>query len=117
MLRLQDVYPFVHELETRLSHALELSVQSTEFIQLSESDVRDFIKFMHPVECAIWRKKAFGSPVSFPSLIQNKASNEISEVKGVHRIFHDLLEKSELCLKELKSQLDLVNIERGEPIV
>ncbi|KAG5586172.1 hypothetical protein H5410_046606 [Solanum commersonii] len=40
VLRLQDVYPFVHELETRLSHDLELSVQSAEFIQLSESDVR-----------------------------------------------------------------------------
>ncbi|WMV45016.1 hypothetical protein MTR67_038401 [Solanum verrucosum] len=61
VLRLPDVFPFVRELETRLSHALELSVQSTEFIQLSESDVREFIKFMHPVKCAIRRQEALGS--------------------------------------------------------
>ncbi|KAG5586182.1 hypothetical protein H5410_046616 [Solanum commersonii] len=117
VLRLQDVYPFVHELATRLSHASKLSVQSVEFIQLLENDVREFIKFMQPVKCAIWRQKAFGSPVSFPSLIQDKARNEISDVKGMHHIFCDLLENLELCLKELESQLDLVNIERGEPIV
>ncbi|KAH0633347.1 hypothetical protein KY284_036133 [Solanum tuberosum] len=117
VLRLQDVHPFVHELATRLSHALELSVQSAEFIQLPENDVREFIKFLHPVKCAIWCQKAFGSPVSFPSLIQDKVRNERSDVKGMHRIFCDLLEKSELCLKELESQLDLVNLERGEPIV
>ncbi|KAG5584725.1 hypothetical protein H5410_045159 [Solanum commersonii] len=35
----------------------------------------------------------------------------------VHHVFCDLLEKSKLCLKELESQLSLVNIERGEPII
>ncbi|WMV46159.1 hypothetical protein MTR67_039544 [Solanum verrucosum] len=111
-LRLKDVFPFVHELATMLSHALELSVQSTKFIQLSESDVREFIKFMHPVKCAIRRQKAFGSPVSFPSLMQDEAGNEGSEINGVHSIFCDLVEKSELCLKKVESQLGLVNIER-----
>ncbi|KAK4706410.1 hypothetical protein R3W88_034031 [Solanum pinnatisectum] len=116
-LRLQDVFPFVHELATRLSHALELSVQSTEFIQLSESDVREFIKFMHPVKCAIWRQKEFGSLVSFPSLMQDEAGNEGSEINDVRSIFCDLLEKLELCLKKVEIQLGLANIERGEPIV
>ncbi|KAK4731145.1 hypothetical protein R3W88_024133 [Solanum pinnatisectum] len=117
VLRLQDIFSFVHELATRLSHALELSVQSAEFIQLSESDVHEFIQFMHQAKCAIRRQKAFGSLVSFPSLMQDEAGNERSEIKCVHHIFCDLLEKSELCLKELESQLGLVNIERGEPIV
>ncbi|KAK4707279.1 hypothetical protein R3W88_033126 [Solanum pinnatisectum] len=115
-LRLQDVFPFVHELATRLSHALELIVQSTEFIQLSESDVREFIKFMHPVKCAIRHQKEFGNPVSFPSLMQDEAGNEGSEINDVHSIFCDLLEKSELCLKKVERQLGLANIERGEPI-
>ncbi|WMV45010.1 hypothetical protein MTR67_038395 [Solanum verrucosum] len=114
VLRLQDIFPFVHELATRLSHALELSVQLAEFIQLSESDVHEFIQFMHRVKCAIRRQKAFGSPVSFPSLMQDEARNERSEIEGVQHVFCDLLEKSEMCLKELESQLGLVNIERGK---
>uniref|UniRef100_M1DN70 Uncharacterized protein n=1 Tax=Solanum tuberosum TaxID=4113 RepID=M1DN70_SOLTU len=60
---------------------------------------------MHPVKCTIRRQEALGSPVSFPSLIQDEAGNERFEIKGVHRIFCDLLEKLELCLKELESQL------------
>ncbi|KAH0632785.1 hypothetical protein KY284_035571 [Solanum tuberosum] len=117
MLRLQDVFPFVRELATRLSCALELSVQSAEFLQLSDSDVREFIKFMHPVKCAIRRQQTFGSPVSFPSLMQSEAGNERIEIEGVHRVFCDLQEKMELCLKKLESQLGLINKERGEPIV
>ncbi|KAG5584718.1 hypothetical protein H5410_045152 [Solanum commersonii] len=117
MLRLQDVFPFVRELATRLSCALELSVQSAEFIQLSDSDVCEFIKFMHPVKCAIRHQQTFGSPVSFPSLMQSEAGNEGIEIEGVHRVFCDLQEKMELCLKKLESQLGLINKERGEPIV
>ncbi|WMV46303.1 hypothetical protein MTR67_039688 [Solanum verrucosum] len=61
VLRLHDTFPFVRELETRLSHALELCAQSAEFIQLSESDVCEFIKFMHPVKFAMRRQKVLGS--------------------------------------------------------
>ncbi|KAK4706204.1 hypothetical protein R3W88_034240 [Solanum pinnatisectum] len=73
-------FPFVHELATRLSHALELSVQSTEFIRLSR------------VMC-------------------------VSLLSSCIRIFCDLLENLELCLKKVEIQLGLANIERGEPIV
>ncbi|WMV46165.1 hypothetical protein MTR67_039550 [Solanum verrucosum] len=104
VLRLQDVFPFVRELETRLSHDLELSV-ITEFIQLLESDMHEFIKFMYLVKCTIRHQEALGSPVSFPSLMQDEAGNERFEIKGVHRVFCDLLEILELCLKELESQL------------
>jgi len=93
VLRLQDVFPFVLELATRLSHALELSVQSTEFIQLSKSDVWVFIKFMHPVKCAIQRREAFGSPVSFSSLMLGDARNERFEIEGVNHVFCDSLRK------------------------
>ena len=72
LLRLHDACPFVHELETRLSHAFELSMQSGEYIQLSKSGVREFIKFMHPVKCAITHQEAFGSPDSFLFLIQDE---------------------------------------------
>ncbi|KAH0738108.1 hypothetical protein KY290_036813 [Solanum tuberosum] len=115
VLRLHDAFPFVRELETRLSHALELNMQSSEYIQLLESGVHEFIKFMHPVKCAIRRQEAFGSTVSFPSLMQDEA--ERFEIKSVHHVFCDLLEKLEMCPKELESQLGLVNKGRGEPIV
>ncbi|KAG5610189.1 hypothetical protein H5410_021470, partial [Solanum commersonii] len=111
-----DVFPFVCELATRLSHALESSEQSAE-LELSDSDVCEFIKFMLPLRCAIENQEAFGSHVSFPSLMQGEAGNERFEIEGVHRIFCDLLEKLEPCLKKLESQLGLVNKERGELIV
>ncbi|WMV46164.1 hypothetical protein MTR67_039549 [Solanum verrucosum] len=60
-------------------------MQSSEYVQLSESGVRQFIKFMHSVKCAIGRQEEFGSP-----------------------------EKLEMCPKELESQLGLVNRERGK---
>ncbi|KAK4731255.1 hypothetical protein R3W88_024243 [Solanum pinnatisectum] len=103
VLRLTDVFPLVHELVTRLSHALEFSMQLAEFIQLSESD------------SAIRLQKAYDSPVSFRSLMQDEAGNERCEIKGVHHVFYDLLEKSEyepivgywseylLTIKELES--------------
>ncbi|KAH0633341.1 hypothetical protein KY284_036127 [Solanum tuberosum] len=81
------------EQATRLSHALELNVQSTEFIQLSKSDVWEFIKFMHPVKCAIQRREAFGSPVSFSSLMLGDARNERFEIEGVNHVFCDSLRK------------------------
>uniref|UniRef100_A0A3Q7I3L6 Uncharacterized protein n=1 Tax=Solanum lycopersicum TaxID=4081 RepID=A0A3Q7I3L6_SOLLC len=84
VLRLQDDYRFVHDLETRISHALELSMQSAEYIQLSESGVREFIKFMHPVKCAITHQEAFGSLGSFLFLMQDEV--ERFEIKGMHRV-------------------------------
>ncbi|WMV46163.1 hypothetical protein MTR67_039548 [Solanum verrucosum] len=88
-------------------------MQSTEFIELSESDVQEFIKFMHLVKIPIRHQEAFDIPVSFPSLMQGGAGNERLEIEGVHRVFLDLLEKLELCLKKLESQLGLINKERG----
>ncbi|XP_059305337.1 E3 ubiquitin-protein ligase UPL5-like isoform X2 [Lycium ferocissimum] len=105
MLRLQDAFPFVRELATRLSHALGLSVRSAEFMGLLGSDVCEFIKFMHPVKSAIRRQEAFGRE-GFEMLIE-----------GVHCVFCKLLEKLELCLKKLESQLCLKKIGRCEPIV
>ena len=84
VFRLQDACPFVHEMETRLSHALELSMQSGEYIQLSESGVREFIKSMHPVKCAITHQEAFGSLGSFLFLMQDEV--ERFEIKGMHRV-------------------------------
>ncbi|TMX03757.1 hypothetical protein EJD97_014375 [Solanum chilense] len=84
VLRLQDDYPFVHELGTRISHALELGMQSAEYIQLSESGVHEFIKFMHPVKCAIRYQEAFGSLDNFLFSVQDEV--ERFEIKVVHRV-------------------------------
>ena len=72
VLIFQDACPFVYELETRLSHAFDLSMQSGEYIQLSESGVPEFIKLMHPVNCAITYQEAFGSLDSFLFLIKDE---------------------------------------------
>ncbi|KAH0682782.1 hypothetical protein KY289_020534 [Solanum tuberosum] len=48
---LHDVFPFVRKLATRLSLALELRVQLADLY--SYHDVCEFIKFMHPIKCAI----------------------------------------------------------------
>ncbi|TMW87503.1 hypothetical protein EJD97_019877 [Solanum chilense] len=114
VLTLHHVFPFVDELATTLSHSLELSAQSPDFKQLSDSDVLVFIQLMHSVEQVIRRQTAFGSPVSLPWLMQDEEANEL---KGVHTIICNLLDKMELCLKELENQLALVNIGRREPIV
>ncbi|MCD7462697.1 hypothetical protein HAX54_049129 [Datura stramonium] len=126
VLRLQDAFPFVRELATSLSRALELSARSAEFMGLSGSDVHEFIKFMHPVKCAIRRQEAFGCPVSFPSLKLGNSEagreryemhNYKKQIEGVHHVFCNLLEKLELCLKKLDSRLGLMKKGRGEPIV
>lgn len=126
VLRLHDAFPFVLELATSLSRALELSVRSPEFMGLSGSDVREFIKFMHPVKCAIRRQEVFGCPVSFPSLKQGNSEagrerydmhNYQKQIEGVHHVFCNLLDKLELCLKKLDSQLGLMKKGRAEPIV
>lgn len=126
VLRLEDTFPSVCELAKRLTCALELSAQSTEFMELLGSDVCEFIKFMHHVKCAIQRQQAFGCPVSFPLLKQgnSEAGRERIEmdsykkqIEGVYRIFCNLLDKLDLCLKKLESQLGLIKNGRAEPIV
>ena len=72
---------------------------------------------MHLVKCAMRRQEAFGSPISIPSLIQGEAGMKIFEIEHMHRVFSNLLEKTEVCLKKLESQLGLINKERDEPIV
>lgn len=109
-------FPFLHEMTTRLSCALELSVQSTQFIELSDKDVHEFIKFMHMVKSAIRHQEAFDIPVRFPSLLQGEAGNERLEIEGVHHVFLDQPEKLKPCLRKLESQLSLINKERGEHI-
>ncbi|KAK4731600.1 hypothetical protein R3W88_024588 [Solanum pinnatisectum] len=102
-VKIVGCFPFVHQLTTWLLCALELSVQSTKFIQLSDNDVHMFIRFIHPV--------------NFPSLIQGEAGNERFGIEGVHHVYYDLLEKLKLCLKELDCQIGLVKKERDEPII
>uniref|UniRef100_M1DI63 Uncharacterized protein n=1 Tax=Solanum tuberosum TaxID=4113 RepID=M1DI63_SOLTU len=87
-------YPDNHLLEQHQEH-LEMfyTYKCKEIEQLSKSDVWEFIKFMHPVKCAIQRREAFGSPVSFSSLMLGDARNERFEIEGVNHVFCDSLRK------------------------
>ena len=58
----------------------------------------------------------FGSTLSFPSFMQGEVGNERLEIEGVHHVCYDLLEKLELFLIKLESQMRLVNKEIGDPI-
>ena len=48
--------------------------------------------------------------------MQGEVRNVRFEIEGVHRVCYDLLEKLELFLIKLESQMCLVNKERGDPI-
>ena len=48
--------------------------------------------------------------------MQGEVRNVRFEIEGVHRVCYDLLEKLELCLIKLESEMRLVNEESGEPI-
>ena len=100
MLKLQDVFPFSCEFVTRLSHALVLSEQSTEFMQLSDSEVRELINFMHPVMCAIQNQEAFVRPISFSSLMQDGAGKWKIWDWGRSSCFFDMLETIGVVSKE-----------------
>ena len=58
----------------------------------------------------------FGSLLSLPSFMQGEVANERFEIEGVHSVCYDLLEKLELCLIKLESEMRLVHKESGQPI-
>ena len=55
-------------------------------------DMRDFIKFMNPIKCAIQHQETVCNSVSFSSLVQGEGGNENFEIEGMDCVFSNFLE-------------------------
>ncbi|XP_019262636.1 PREDICTED: E3 ubiquitin-protein ligase UPL5-like [Nicotiana attenuata] len=118
LLALQDVFPFVCEVASKLSYDLELTMGSTKLIGLSFSIVRDFTVFMLPVRNVIRWQVPFRFPITFP-LEEDDTSEGVyykEYIECLHHIFYDLLDKMEMCLRELEDRLGLKENGKGKPI-
>ncbi|MCD7461388.1 hypothetical protein HAX54_046016 [Datura stramonium] len=124
VIELQDIFPFVRELAVKLSQALESSMGSIAITGPSLSDVRDFSAFMHPIRNLIGDHVASRSPIAFPLLEEGTSEEESKrfgmsyyrqQLKSLHDIYLDLLEKVELCLKKMEEPLVLKEKGEGEP--
>ncbi|KAJ8566078.1 hypothetical protein K7X08_030555 [Anisodus acutangulus] len=126
VIDLQDVFPFVRELGGKISQALESSVRENAFMGPAESDVQDFTAFMRPVRNLIEEHVAISSLIAFPLQEEGTSEEEESkrfemsyytqQIKCLHDIYFDLLEKMEACLKKMEEPLVLKEKgEGGEP--
>ncbi|XP_009625673.1 E3 ubiquitin-protein ligase UPL5 isoform X1 [Nicotiana tabacum] len=123
VIALVDIFPFVRELGVKLSRALDPSMESLNaFMGPSLNDVRDFTAFMRPVRNVIGDHVAICSPIAFPLQEECGTSEGGSkrygmpyyreQIKCLHDIYFDLLEKLELCLKKMEEHF--VGKEKGE---
>lgn len=126
VMELQDIFPFVRELAAKLSQALESSVGSDMVMGPSSSDVRDFTAFIGPIMNLIGDHVAICSPIAFPLQEEGTSEEESKrfemlyyrqQIKCLHDIYFDLLEKLELCLKKMEESLALKEKGEGEPLV
>nr|GMC78634.1 E3 ubiquitin-protein ligase UPL5 [Ipomoea batatas] len=116
LVRMQDIFPFVRELASKISEDLGTSMDSS--MGPSETDVRDFIAFMLPVKKVIVDGVASDGKITLPlreERISGRGKYSLcyrDEIKLLHSIFLDLLEKMEHCLKKMEVRLE--SREKGE---
>ncbi|PHT82344.1 hypothetical protein T459_15359 [Capsicum annuum] len=126
VIELEDVFPFVCELAGKISRGLEMSVGENAITGPSLSDVRDFTAFMRPVRNLIGDYVENCSPIAFPlkeeGTLQEVGTSRIfgmwyyrQQIKSLHDIYFDLLEKVEFCLKKMEETLALKEKGEGEP--
>ncbi|XP_060212732.1 E3 ubiquitin-protein ligase UPL5 [Lycium barbarum] len=125
VIALYDIFPFVCEVGAKLSQALESSMGENGFMGPSLSDVRDFTAFLRPVRNLIEDHVAVRSLIAFP--LQEEGTSEEQEskrfemsyygqqLKCLHDIYFDLLEKMEGCLKKMEESLVLKEKGGAEP--
>lgn len=122
-IALQDIWPFVCELASKLSHDLVSCMESSTFVGPSLIDVRDFIAFVLPLRNAIHNEIPSLGPIALPLREEGK-SGDISSSRGnnalcygngikfLHSIFCDLLGKMDLCLKKIEEHFGV--LEKGK---
>ncbi|XP_061964312.1 E3 ubiquitin-protein ligase UPL5-like isoform X2 [Populus nigra] len=110
---MQEIFPFVSELGSKLSKDLTGSV--AESMGPSEADVKDFSAFLIPLHSVISEQRGFGSPISMP--LKKRAFNcplYAKEIEQLHVIFIDLLDIMEKCLEKMQDSSNLKTNGEGE---
>ncbi|KAK2997158.1 hypothetical protein RJ639_026620 [Escallonia herrerae] len=112
-IAVQELFPFVSELATRLSRDLVLSTEAAASVGPLHGDVRDFTAFLLPIRSAILEQAGYGVPISVPFCeARLNLTPYGEEIKFLHCIFVNLLEKMELCLVKMEEGLSVK--EKGE---
>lgn len=118
-ITLQDIWPYVCELASKISKDLVSSVESNTFVGPSMLDVRDFIAFILPVRVAVSNEIRARGPIAFVLDEEGKSGNTSSSkgeeefcygdgIKFLRSTFFDLLENMNLCLKRLEEHLGVL---------
>ncbi|KAH8506918.1 hypothetical protein H0E87_013652 [Populus deltoides] len=110
---MQEIFPFVSELGSKLSKDLTGSV--AESMGPSETDVKDFSAFLIPLHSVISEQRGFRSPISMP--LNKRAFNcplYAKEIEQLHVIFIDLLDIMEKCLGKMQDSSNLETNGEGE---
>ncbi|KAG8385825.1 hypothetical protein BUALT_Bualt03G0085500 [Buddleja alternifolia] len=118
MIGLCDIFPFVSELASKISHDLVLSTESSSFVGPSLSDVSDFTAFLVPVTNEIKGNAVVRGPIGFP-LNEELSSLPVfyaEQITLLHGIFVDLLSKLEKCLVKVEDYVDRAKKQDSETL-
>uniref|UniRef100_A0A5B7A386 HECT-type E3 ubiquitin transferase n=1 Tax=Davidia involucrata TaxID=16924 RepID=A0A5B7A386_DAVIN len=113
MIAVQEIFPFVSQLATRLSYDLVSGMELPMSGRPLLTDVRDFTAFLLPLRTAIMEQVGLGGPISMPF---HEGGHNLpcygEEIKFLHGIFTDLMVKMEQCLLKIEGCLSMK--EKGE---
>ncbi|XP_076910570.1 E3 ubiquitin-protein ligase UPL5-like [Bidens hawaiensis] len=110
VIAVQEIFPFLHELASKLSEDLVSSMESVVNSGPSQSDVNDFGAFVRPLRNAIVDQVAYGNLIP---LHYNHSPWYSDEVSYLYTIFLDLLAKLQLCLNKVEDFIK-VQKEKGD---
>ncbi|XP_044461115.1 E3 ubiquitin-protein ligase UPL5-like [Mangifera indica] len=112
---IQDIFPFVSELASRLSRDLTSSMEMVLSVGPSVTDVCDFTAFLVPLRKAILGQVGITCPIAVP--LPKRGYNHPSygdEIKYLHGIFVELLIKMDKCLGKMEERLNVRGSGEGE---
>lgn len=106
LIFMQEIFPFVAELASRLSKDLVSSLESPVNVGPPLRDVRDFSAFLLPLHASITDLVGCQGPFSMP-FGQSDFSHPLyeEEIRQLYAIFNDLLDKMDKCLEKMEDSL------------
>ncbi|KAJ4828484.1 hypothetical protein Tsubulata_022600 [Turnera subulata] len=116
LIVMQEIFPFVGELASRLSKDLVLSMESPTNVGPQLSDVRDFSAFVHPLLAAITEpvdldRACSSMPCTGRGFIHPLYEEEL---RHLYAIFNDLVDKMDKCLASMEDSLASESTGEGE---
>ncbi|KAA8515599.1 hypothetical protein F0562_018790 [Nyssa sinensis] len=113
LIAVQEIFPFVSELATRLSYDLGSGMELSMSGKLLQTDIHDFTAFLLPLRTAIIEQVGLGGLISIPF---HEGGHNLpcygEEIKFLHGIFTDLMVKMDQCLLKMEGCLTVK--EKGE---